>query len=66
NYRELLLGFEPLNRPYSSVNLSEVLIEIFKKHDISNRILAIISDNILNNTTLLSLRELLRSIKADP
>ncbi|OQE38089.1 hypothetical protein PENNAL_c0787G08625, partial [Penicillium nalgiovense] len=52
NYRELLLGFEPLNGPHSGVNLSEVLMEIFKKHDISDRILAITSDNASNNTTL--------------
>ena len=52
NYRELLLGFEPLDRAYSSINLSEVLIEIFKKLNITNRVLAIISDNALNNTTL--------------
>ncbi|KAJ5159352.1 HAT dimerization, partial [Penicillium coprophilum] len=52
NYRELLLGFEPLNRAHSGVNLSEVLIEIFKKLDITNRVLAITSDNASNNTTL--------------
>jgi hypothetical protein len=34
------------------VNLSEVLIEIFKKLDITDRVLAITSDNASNNTTL--------------
>ena len=78
------------------MNLSEVLMEIFKKLDITDRVLAITSDNASNNTTLvqavqdsidslelpnspvvvripylthiiqLSLRELLRSVKADP
>lgn len=52
NYRELLLGFEPLDGPHSGVNLSEVLMEIFKNHDITNRVLAITSDNASNNTTL--------------
>jgi len=52
NYRELLLGFEPLDRAHSSVNLSEVLMEIFKKLDITDRVLAITSDNASNNTTL--------------
>jgi hypothetical protein len=51
-YRELLLGFEPLDGPHSGVNLSEVLMEIFKNHDITNRVLAITSDNASNNTTL--------------
>ncbi|KAJ5957277.1 HAT dimerization, partial [Penicillium viridicatum] len=65
NYRVL---YRPrLELPaYSGINLSEVLIEIFKKLDITDRILAIILDNVSNNITLLSLRELLRSVKADP
>ena len=95
NYREILLGFEPLDGPHSGLNLSNVLIELFKKHDITARVLAVTSDNASNNTTLvkavqesidslqlpgnpvivripclayviqLSLRELLRSVKAD-
>lgn len=32
NYREILLGFEPLHRVHSSVNLSLVLFELFRKH----------------------------------
>jgi hypothetical protein len=34
------------------MNLSEVLIEIFKKLNITDRVLAIISDNVSNNITL--------------
>lgn len=52
NYREILLGFEPLDGPHSGLNLSNVLIELFKKHDITSRVLAVISDNASNNTTL--------------
>ena len=51
-YREILLGFEPLDGPHSGLNLSNVLIELFKKHDITGRVLAITSDNASNNTTL--------------
>ncbi|KAJ5557753.1 hypothetical protein N7513_003339 [Penicillium frequentans] len=52
NYREILLGFEPLDGPHSGLNLSNVLIELFKKHDITARVLAVTSDNASNNTTL--------------
>jgi hypothetical protein len=52
NYRELLLGFEPLDGAHSGVNLSEVLMDIFKKLDITDRVLAITLDNVSNNTTL--------------
>ena len=52
NYRKLLLSFEPLDGAHSGMNLSEVLIEIFKKLNITDRVLAIISDNASNNITL--------------
>lgn len=52
NYRELLLGFEQLNRAHPGVNLSGMRMEIFKKHEITDRVLAITSDNASNNTTL--------------
>lgn len=52
NYRDLLLEFEPLDGPHSIVNLSEVLMEIFEKHYVVDRVLAITSDNASNNTTL--------------
>ena len=52
NYPEILLGFEPLDGPHSGLNLSNMLIKLFKKHDIVGRVLAITSDNASNNTTL--------------
>lgn len=52
NYREILLGFEPLEGTHSGVNLSKVLMETFQKHNITDRVLAITSDNASNNHTL--------------
>jgi hypothetical protein len=53
-YREVLLGFEPLSGKHSGVNLSEVLIKILEQHQITNRVMAITTDNASNNNTLIS------------
>lgn len=53
-YREILLGFEPLSRSHSSVNLSAVLMSLLQQYDITNRVLAITTDNASNNNTLIS------------
>lgn len=34
NYREILLGFEPLHGTHSGTNLSTVLLELLQKHNI--------------------------------
>jgi len=52
NYREVLLGFEPLHRTHSGANLSTVLPELFQRHQIANRVLVITTDNAANNSTL--------------
>ncbi|KAJ6090678.1 hypothetical protein N7499_003392 [Penicillium canescens] len=52
NYREFLLGFEPLEGTHSGENLSSVLLTRLKDYDITHRILAITSDNASNNQTL--------------
>ena len=52
-YREILLGFEPLKGTYSGANLSIVLIELLQKHNIIDRVLAVTTDNALNNNTLM-------------
>lgn len=54
NYREILLGFEPLHGTHSGVNLSAVLLDLLQQHSIADRVLAITSDNASNNSTLLS------------
>jgi hypothetical protein len=53
NYRELLLGFEPLSRKHSGVNLGAVLLELLQKHEIADRILTVTTDNASNNDTLM-------------
>lgn len=52
NYREVLLGFEPLYGTHSGANLSTILLELFQQHQITDRVLAIITDNASNNNTL--------------
>jgi hypothetical protein len=66
NYREILLGFEPLYGTHSGINLSSVLFELFQKHQITNRVLAITTDNASNNNTLMSsIQESIQSLELD-
>lgn len=51
-YREVLLGFEPLHGPHSGVNLSSVLLDILLQHKIEDRVFASTTDNASNNQTL--------------
>lgn len=51
-YREVLLGFEPLYGSHSGVNLSSVLLDILLRHKIEDRVFAITTDNASNNQTL--------------
>lgn len=53
NYREILLGFEPLHGTHSGVNLSNVLLERLQHCKIEGRVLAITTDNASNNKTLM-------------
>lgn len=52
-YREILLGFEPLHRAYSGVNLSEVVFDLLQEHQITDRVLSVTTDNASNNKTLI-------------
>jgi hypothetical protein len=54
NYREVLLGFEPLEGPHTGMNLGLVLSETLQKHHISDRIMAITTDNASNNQTMIA------------
>lgn len=54
NYREILLGFEPLHGTHSGINLSAVLLDLLQQHQIVDRVLAITTDNASNNNTLMS------------
>lgn len=49
DYREVLLGFEPLEGTHTGTNLSSILSETLQKHYILDRIMAITTDNTLNN-----------------
>jgi hypothetical protein len=64
NYRELLLGFEPLHGSHTGMNLSSVLASVLEQHSIVNRVLAITTDNASNNITLIeSLQKYLESLE---
>jgi hypothetical protein len=53
NYREMLLGFEPLHGPHTGVNLSEVLHQLLKERGPMDRIFSVTTDNATNNETLI-------------
>lgn len=65
NYRELLLGFEPLHGPHSGRNLSEVLLQLLRERQLLDRIFTVTTDNATNNDTLIrGLQEALLSTGA--
>jgi hypothetical protein len=53
NYREMLLGFEPLHGAHSGVNLNEVLLQVLKDRRLLDRIFSVTTDNATNNETLI-------------
>lgn len=58
NFQEVLLGFEPLSQSHTGSNLGKKLMDVLEKYQISQRILAITTDNASNNKTLVQyLRE---------
>lgn len=52
-YREVLLGFEPLQGSHTGDNLSETVFDILQKHSITDRVLSITTDNATNNNTMM-------------
>ena len=64
NYREILLGFEPLHGTHTGVNLGSVLFDLLQKHGIENRVLTITTDNASNNSKLAeSIQDSLQSLE---
>lgn len=53
NYREMLLGFEPLHGPHTGINLSDVLHQLLKERKLLDRIFSVTTDNATNNETLI-------------
>ena len=53
NYREMLLGFEPLHGPHTGVNLCDVLLQLLRERQLLNRIFSVTTDNAANNETLI-------------
>jgi hypothetical protein len=52
SYREVLLGFKPLEGAHSGANLSGVILEVLTNHDIQDRMFGLTTDNASNNKTL--------------
>lgn len=53
-YREVLLGFEPLHGSHTGCNLSTIVIGILQKHSIADRVLSITTDNAAKNNTMMT------------
>jgi hypothetical protein len=65
NYREVLLGFEPLHGVHSGANLSTVLLAKLEQHNITNRVITITTDNASNNHTLIeTIEESIQSLQS--
>jgi hypothetical protein len=51
-YHEVLLGFEPIEGSHTGLNLCNIVRELLIKYEITDRVLAITTDNASNNTTM--------------
>ncbi|KAJ5413633.1 hypothetical protein N7509_000260 [Penicillium cosmopolitanum] len=64
NYREILLGFEPVHGSHTGINLGAVLFPLLQKHGIEDRVLIVATDNASNNSTLVeSLKGSIQGLK---
>ena len=54
NYREILLGFEPIYGTHSGANLCTTLLGIFQRFEITDRVLSVTTDNTSNNQSLMT------------
>jgi hypothetical protein len=53
NYREMLIGFEPLHGPHTDNNLSDVLHQLLEERKLLDRIFSVTTDNATNNDTMI-------------
>lgn len=64
NYRDILLGFEPVHGSHTGVNLGAVLFPLLQKHEVEDRVLTVTTDNASNNSTLVeSLKTSVRALE---
>lgn len=54
NYREVLLGFEPVHGSHTGAHLCETLLSLLERHQITKRVLSVTTDNASNNETLMT------------
>jgi hypothetical protein len=52
NYREVLLGFEPVHGSHTGADLSTILFDLLQTHHLEGRVLTMTTDNASNNNTL--------------
>jgi hypothetical protein len=50
--RESLLGFEPVVGSHRGQNLSQIVNNVLRNHNLSGRLLAVAADNASNNSTI--------------
>ena len=53
-YREVLLGFEPLYGSHTRSNLSITVLQILQEHSIADWVSSITTDNTTNNNTIMT------------
>ncbi len=51
-YKEVLIGFEPIEGSHTGENLGYAVKDVLTRHDLTHRLLAITADNASNNGTL--------------
>jgi hypothetical protein len=51
-YKEVLIGFEPVSGSYTGQNLATVVNHVLQRLNLTHRLLAVTSDNASNNNTM--------------
>jgi hypothetical protein len=51
-YREVLLGFEPVSGSHTGYNLALIVEQVLQQFSLTNRLFAITADNASNNQTM--------------
>ncbi len=62
-YREVLLTFQSLSDAHTSETMTQIVVNILKKYNLENRLLAVITDNASNNEKMRKeMKKILRDI----
>ncbi len=65
-YREMLLTFQSLNDVHMNETMTQIVVNILKKYNLKNRLLAIIIDNASNNEKMRKkMKKILKNIEIE-